>query len=98
MESTTETLAVVVARLDDLRADFRGLRDEVRQQHTDVVSRGEWLQRNAYVDGKLDDQAKDITELRSDLSKRTPQWWMVVPAVVAAASLALTFIITLSGR
>lgn len=93
-----EQLAVAVARLEDLRTEVRSLRDEVRRQHGDVVARNEWMQRNAYVDGKFDDQGKDIAELRSDLSKRTPQWWMVAPAVVAVASLVLTIIVTLTGR
>lgn len=60
------TLAVVVARLDDLRESVAELRLELRSSTANVVSRGEWVQRNNLVDGKFDTQGREISQLRQD--------------------------------
>lgn len=78
--SETSTLAVVVARLDDLRdsqkeyedrlmKEMQNLRSELRETHADHVSRGEWMQRNAYVDGFKDALSKEISEVKDNLGK-----------------------------
>lgn len=112
--SDDATLAVVVARLDDLReqqrADTKTLTESieaVRQQlaamRGEVVSRDTWETRNAHVDGRFQDQgreigdlrtshAKDIADLRADIASRRAPWWSVAAVVVAAAALAITLI------
>lgn len=69
------TLAVVVARLDDLRtqqradtqalaASISALQAAIESQRRDTVSRGEWEQRNSHVDRRFDDQGREIGDLR----------------------------------
>lgn len=70
------TLAVVVARLDDLREQQRrdtetlteaieSLRRELSTSRADMVSRGEWVQRNAAVDLRFQEQGREIGGLRT---------------------------------
>lgn len=76
----TSTLAVVVARLDDMKKsqeqyesrmmrELQGLRSELRQSHEDKVSRGEWLQRNQTVDAKHESLSRDVSTLREDYAR-----------------------------
>jgi len=84
------TLAVVVSRLDDLRGDFASLRDELRRTSETSVTRNEWLQRNGYVDGKFDDQGKDISDLRAELAGKRAPWWTIVAVVTSCLALGWT--------
>jgi hypothetical protein len=70
------TLAVVVARLDDLRAQQRAdtqaltesieaLRRLVTESRSEMVSRDTWEARNAHVDDRFHDQGREIGELRA---------------------------------
>lgn len=70
------TLAVVVARLDDLRAQQRAdtqalaesiesLRRLMAEMRGDVVSRDTWETRNAHVDSRFQDQGREIGDLRT---------------------------------
>lgn len=87
------TLAVVVARVEDLRSDIQSLRDEIRRSHEDKVSRNEWMQRNSYVDHKFDLVVAEQAELkRADAAKRAP-WWTVGALIVAGASLVWQFVV-----
>lgn len=81
-------LAVVAARLDDLREDIRELRGEVATSVADKVSRGEWLQRNTAVDERFQGQGREIAQLRSELAARRTPWPTVAAVVVAIASFA----------
>lgn len=76
------TLAVVVARLDDLRgqqqADTRaltaaieGLRRELASSRADLVSRGEWEQRNGAVADRFQEHGREISALRTSLETKT---------------------------
>ena len=82
------TLAVVVARLDDVREDITMLRAEVAASRQDVVTRGEWQQRNAHVDSRLTGQGREIGDLRTELHSRRAPWWAVASAVVAGLAFA----------
>ena len=86
------TLAVVVARLDDVRKDIDGLRADVRATTAANVPRGEWVQRNLYVDGMFAAQGREIGQLRAEVAaKRTP-WPAVAGAVTGALSLIVVLI------
>lgn len=86
------TLAVVVARLDDLREDMKALRAEVRSSTANVVGRGEWVQRNNLVDGKFDTHGREIAHLRTDLAARRTPWPAVAGAVTGIGSLLIVLI------
>lgn len=83
----TPTLAVVVARLDDLRQDVQGLHTEVQASRTEYVSRGEWGQRNIHVDSRFDAHGREIAQLRTDVQSRRAPWWSVASILVAGAAL-----------
>lgn len=77
------SLAVVVARLDDVREDIRDLRTDLSSHRTEMVSRGEWEMRNRAVDSRFDNQGREIAELKA---ARAP-WWSWASVLVAAAAL-----------
>lgn len=83
------TLAVVVARLDDVRDDIAGLTQTVNGQRAELVSRGEWMMRNQHVDASFIATAREVGELRTELRSRRHPWPVVVAVVVAVTSLAL---------
>ena len=89
--SPDPTLAVVVARLDDLRESMTELRAEVRSSTANVVPRGEWVQRNQHVDGKFDSQGKEISHLRAEVASRRTS----VPVVIGSCTGALSLIVVL---
>lgn len=80
------TLAVVVARLDDVRGDLRDLRTELTTHRTEMVSRGEWEMRNRAVDSRFDNQGREIAELKA---ARAP-WWSWASVTVAGLAFAWT--------
>lgn len=101
--SADPTLAVVVARLDDLRESVAELRLELRSSTANVVSRGEWTQRNNLVDGKFDTQGREIAQLRQDhagdvaglraeLASRRAPWWSVIAAIGSIVAVAAVLI------
>lgn len=94
------TLAVVVARLDDLRDDMRAMRQELASHRADLVPRGEWEQRNRHVDARFQEQGREVaslrTELRTEIQSRRQPWTAVAGAVVAIASIALTLVLNLT--
>lgn len=77
------SLAVVVARLDDVREDIRDLRTDLSSHRTEMVSRGEWEMRNRAVDSRFDNQGREIAELKA---ARAP-WWSWASVLVAVAAL-----------
>lgn len=95
---TDPTLAVVVARLDDLRADMRAMRTELATHRADLVPRGEWEQRNRHVDARHQEIGREIggirTELRAEIQSRRQPWTAVAGAIVSIASIALVLIRT----
>ena len=84
-DETGTTLAVVVARLDDLRGDVAGLRREVRDAGTQMVSRGEWGQRNAHVDTRLSTLGREVGDLSRDVESRRAPWWSTLAVALAGA-------------
>lgn len=92
MPDESTTLAVVVARLDDLRQDFAEMRTEVRQASDQSVSRGEWGQRNAHVDTRLNSLGREVGDLRKDIESRRAPWWSTWAVVLAAAGFAWSII------
>lgn len=79
------TLAVVVARLDDLRTDVASMRREVREAGASMVGRGEWGQRNAHVDTRLGTLGREVGELRRDVESRRAPWWSTLAVTLAGA-------------
>lgn len=84
VDEAAATLAVVVARLDDVREDIRDLRTDLSTHRTEMVSRGEWEMRNRAVDNRFDSQGREIAELKA---ARAP-WWSWASVLVAAAAFA----------
>lgn len=75
-QSDDATLAVVVARLDDLRAQQREdtqalvaridtLSRQMAESRGEMVARDTWETRNAHVDSRFQDQGREIGELRT---------------------------------
>lgn len=91
------TLAVVVARLDDLREDMKALRDEVRATGANVVGRGEWTQRNNLVDSRFEGHGREIAHIRTDLASRRTPWPAVAGAVTGVGSLLIVLIQNIQG-
>jgi hypothetical protein len=88
MSDENATLAVVVARLDDLRADMQSMRDEIRKSSENAVSRGEWGQRNAHVDTRLSSLGREVGDLRKDIDSRRAPWWSVWAVTLSAGGFA----------
>jgi hypothetical protein len=75
------TLAVVVARLNDLRDQQRadtkalteaieGLRTELAASRITLVSRGEWAERNSAVADRFQEHGREIGSLRTALETK----------------------------
>lgn len=92
MNDDNATLAVVVARLDDLRADMQSMRDEIRKSSENAVSRGEWGQRNQHVDTRLNSLGREVGDLRKDLDSRRAPWWSVWAVTLSAGGIAWTIL------
>ncbi len=90
MPEPDATLAVAVARLDDLRIDVRHLRDEVQDSRRDNASRGEWGQRNSAVDARFEGQGREIAQLRQDINSRRAPWWSTASVLLAGVAFAWT--------
>ncbi|UUE19897.1 hypothetical protein [Microbacterium sp. J1-1] len=84
VDEAAATLAVVVARLDDVREDIRDLRTDLSAHRIEMVSRGEWEMRNRAVDNRFDSQGREIAELKA---ARAP-WWSWASVLVASAAFA----------
>ncbi|WP_029289145.1 hypothetical protein [Cellulomonas sp. HZM] len=65
------TLAVLAARMDDVREDIRGMRTDLSAHRAELVSRGEWEQRNRAVDARFQEQGREISTLRTSLETKT---------------------------
>lgn len=86
------TLAVVVARLDDVRRDIDGLRSDLQRTTAANVPRGEWVQRNIHVDASFASQGREIAQLRADLAAKRMPWTAVAGALTGAVSLLVVLI------
>jgi hypothetical protein len=95
------TLAVVAARLDDLRNDVRAMRTELATHRAELVPRGEWEQRNHFVDGRFQEIGREVSTLRTEtrstvaalkaeVDGRRAPWWSVAAVAVAVVSLLVT--------
>lgn len=101
--SVEATLAVVVARLDDLRTNFADFRREMTDQAQKAVPRGEWIGRNQLVDSRFEEMGSDIQDIRVSLEKykadqqaRRAPWWTIVSVVFGAAGVAGTLVTILT--
>lgn len=79
------TLAVVAARLDDLREDVKGVRSDLAIHRAELVGRGEWVQRNQAVDTRFQEQGREIGQLRTDLNTKVAGLDGEIKAVEKAA-------------
>lgn len=77
MPENESLLAVVVARLDDLKEDMSQVRKDISDYKKDTVSRGEWVQRNNHVDERFRHtsdsfagQGREIANLRADVNAK----------------------------
>lgn len=98
------TLAVLVQQVTSLnkqlekdreerQREYAELREELRRGHENMVPRGEWGQRNTYVDSKFDSQGREISKIWAELaSKKIP-----ITAWIAIVISGLTFFWMLLG-
>lgn len=86
------TLAVVVSRLEDLRADVSQLRGDIAESRLAAVTRGEWEQRNNLVDTRFHTTGREIGELRTELRSRRAPAWSIAATAIAALALAWTIL------
>jgi hypothetical protein len=95
------TLAVVAARLDDLRNDVRAMRQELATHRAELVPRKEWEQRNQFVDGRFQEHGREIanirtavetktTAMKAEIDARRAPWWTVAAVVLSGAALLVT--------
>ncbi|MDM8084757.1 hypothetical protein QUV83_08280 [Cellulomonas cellasea] len=97
MPDEAATLAVVVARLDDLRGDVSRLSDTLTAQRGELVGRGEWMMRNQHVDSVTAGLGREIGDLRGDVRSRRLPWPSVAAAIVSIAALGLTVTQAMGG-
>lgn len=96
-EHDEQTLAVVVARLGDLREDFGKLRVELSERDKQYVTRGEFEMWREAHGGQMTEARRRSDELQKQLDARHVSWTSVVAAVVAVAALALTVVQTIAA-
>lgn len=89
MPEQNATLAVVVARLDDLRTDMHAMREEIRKAQQNSVTRGEWALRNEHVDSRFAGHGREIADLRTDLASRRTPWPAIAGAITGIGSLLI---------
>lgn len=88
MGEPDETLAVVVARLDDLRREVGGLRQELRDRDAKYVPRGEYEVWRTAITEALGEARRGRDALQKQLDARHVPWTGVAAVVIAAAALA----------
>lgn len=81
----SSTLAVVVARIDDLRADVASMRSEMKERDTTYVSRPEF---EAWRTGI----GREIGDIKASAARARAPWWSVAAVAVAASSLLVTIV------
>lgn len=79
------TLAVVVARIDDLRTDVASLRAEIKDRDVTYVSRAEF---EAWRTGI----GREIGDIKASAARSRAPWWSVAAVAVAASSLLVTIV------
>ncbi|WP_419704996.1 hypothetical protein [Promicromonospora sp. NFX87] len=100
MTTSDPTLAVVVARLDDLRSEVSDMRVEVRTTASAFLPRTEWelwrasanreiAEARADAEQAVAEARHEASKVRTEIDGRRIPWTAVVAAVVAIASLAL---------
>lgn len=87
------TLAIISARLDDIKQDIVELRDDQRIANRQSVSRNEWEQRNNYSDSKFSSLGREIGDLRTEINSKRAPWWTWVTVLLAGASFIYTFVV-----
>jgi uncharacterized protein (DUF3084 family) len=97
-DSTTDAaaLAVVVARLDDLRAQVAQLSTLLAQQQQLYVPRTEWELWRENANRELRGVHEDIEGIESAAEARHPSWTSVAASIAADAALALSIITRVS--
>lgn len=90
MDEDRIALVKVETTLEGVVTTLGELRDEIRSQRGEHVTRNEWTQRNTHVDAKFDTHAEDISEIKQDLASKRAPWWTVVAVVFAALTLLYT--------
>jgi hypothetical protein len=89
-DNTATQVAVVIARLDDVREDIAQLRDAITTSSAEKVGRGEWIQRNQHVDSRFQQLGREVAQLRTELAARRLPWPAVAAVVVSIATLVWT--------
>lgn len=83
------TLAVVAARLADVREEMRGMRSDLAAHRAELVPRGEWEQRNRHVDSRFQEQGREIGALRTSIETKTGEVDLKIASAVSAAVAAV---------
>lgn len=79
------TLAVLAARMDDVRADIRGMRADLATHRAELVPRGEWEQRNRHVDARFQEQGREIGALRTSVETKAGDVDLKIASAVSSA-------------
>lgn len=83
-------LAVISARLDDIKQDVADIRADQQSGSTKYTSRGEWEQRNNNVDNRFLAMGREIGDLRTELNSKRAPWWSVVAVIISGAAILWT--------
>jgi len=81
----SSTLAVVVARIDDLRGDLASMRAEMKERDVTYVARPEF---EAWRTGI----GREIGDIKATAARARAPWWSVAAVAVAASSLLVTIV------
>lgn len=103
------TLAVLSAKLDDIKNDVDSLRKDMSDFQKIFLTRNEWMLRNQLVDDRFSGLGREIGELRLNLQEKAAKndlirirqeldakhapWWSVAAIVISGISLIYTTII-----
>ncbi|GEA79927.1 hypothetical protein [Cellulomonas uda] len=79
------TLAVVAARLADVREEMRGMRSDLASHRAELVPRGEWEQRNRHVDSRFQEHGREIGTLRTAIETKTSDVDLKIATAVSSA-------------
>ena len=85
----SQTLAVVVARIDDMRGDIAGLRSDLHSRDQALVTRVEFEAWKTGLDRELRDMKTAAESARKEADDRRAPWWTWAAFILSALTLAV---------
>lgn len=86
----SQTLAVVVSRIDDMRGDIAGLRTDLHTRDQALVTRVEFEAWKTGLDREIRDMRAAAQTAKSEVDSRRAPWWTWAGFIVAVLALAVT--------